>query len=130
GPFDWSINRPKFFDAFHACIVAIASTGNNIILDHVLESQQWHDDILKSLSNHDVFFVGVHCPIEILREREKNRDDQDVGNRYLGEAEYHLRNVHSYGVYDYEIDSSLQSPKESASLVISAWQDRSFITNR
>jgi chloramphenicol 3-O phosphotransferase len=96
GPFDWRFDRPKFFDAFHACIRSIADAGNNIIVDHVIESQKWFEYLASSLIKHDVFFVGIHCPMEVFRKREEKR-----GDRYIGEAEYHLRHVHSYGKYDF-----------------------------
>ncbi len=122
GLFDWAINRPKFFNAFHQCIKAILDTGNNVILDHIIESNEWYEQLKESLVSHDVFFVGVHCPIEILKQREMARSDQHIGNRYLGEAEYHLRHVHRYSNYDFELDTSKQSPAESAKLVLSAWE--------
>ena len=39
GPFDWRLNRPIFFDGFHRCIKALADAGNNLIVDHVIETQ-------------------------------------------------------------------------------------------
>ena len=124
GPFDWSKNRPLFFDAFHGCIKAVADSGNDLILDHIIESEEWFHVLRALLSTHDVFFVGIHCPIEILREREKKREDQNVGHRYLGEAEYHLKHVHTYSAYDYEIDTSKQSVSQSAEMVLLAWEQR------
>ena len=41
GPFDWSKNRPLFFDAFHRCIKAVADSGNDLILDHIIEFEEW-----------------------------------------------------------------------------------------
>ena len=29
--------RPRFFEAFHRCLAAIAEAGNNLIIDHVIE---------------------------------------------------------------------------------------------
>jgi chloramphenicol 3-O phosphotransferase len=63
--------------------------------------------------------VGIYCPIDVLREREQKR-----GDRYIGEAEYHLRHVHSFGHYDFEVDSSAQSPQESAKVILDHWQKR------
>ncbi|MDX1304670.1 chloramphenicol phosphotransferase CPT family protein [Photobacterium sp.] len=124
GSFDWSKHRPLFFDAFHSCIKAVADSGNNLILDHIIESEEWFHYLQELLSNHDVFFVGIHCPIEILREREMKRGDKDIGNRYFGESEYHFKHVHTYSAYDYEIDTSKQSTAKSAEMVLSAWEQR------
>jgi len=124
GLFDWRTNRPKFFNAFHLCIKAILDTENDMILDHIIESTGWCDELREILTGHDVFFVGIHCPVEILREREINRSDRDIGNRFVGEAEYHLKSVHSYAHYDFEIDSSEQSAQQTAKMVLSAWSER------
>lgn len=119
--FDWSINRPKFFSAFHQCVKSILDTGNHVILDHIIESKQWHQELQTLLTNHEVFFVGVHCPLAIIQQREKQRPDRNVGNRYVGEAEYHLQHVHSYAAYDYEIDTSVGTVAENAVNVLKAW---------
>lgn len=119
GLFDWRLNRPKFFDGFQRCIKALADSGNNLIVEHLLEAKEWFAYLQANLSQHDVFFVGVYCPIDVLREREQKR-----GDRYIGEAEYHLRHVHSFGHYDFEVDSSAQSPQESAKVILDHWQKR------
>jgi chloramphenicol 3-O phosphotransferase len=119
GLFDWRVNRPKFFDGFQRCIQALADADNNLIVEHLLETKGWFDYLQANLSQHDMFFVGVHCPLDILRKREQQR-----GDRYIGEAEYHLKHVHSFSQYDYEIDSSAQSPEESAKIILARWQKR------
>jgi len=124
GAFDWKINRPKFFEAFHLCIKAILDAENNIILDHIIESHEWYEEQKVLLSGHDLFFVGVHCPIEVLRQREIEREDSNIGNRYRGEAEYHLKHVHTYSEYDFEINSNEKSVEDTASQVIEAWSKR------
>jgi chloramphenicol 3-O phosphotransferase len=43
----------------------------------------------------------------------------------LGEAEYHLKYVHTYSSYDFELDTSEHPLEESAKLVLSAWGSRS-----
>lgn len=119
-PFDWPTHRPKFFAAFHGFIKAILDAGNHIILDHIIESPQWYAELQLLLSDHEVLYVGLHCPIEELRQREQQRSDRDVGHRYSGEAEYHLRHVHSYSRYDLEIDTHRHSPMQAAQRVINA----------
>ena len=125
GEFDWKINRPKFFNAFHSCIKSILLAGNNIILDHIIESQEWFKELQQELSEFDMFFVGVHCPLHIIQQREEQRSDRHIGNRYLGEAEYHLRHVHTYSPYDFEVDTSKLSIEKTAEKVIKKWKARS-----
>jgi len=122
--FDWKVNRPKFFKAFHACVRSILLADNNIILDHIIESQEWFEDLQRLLDGFDVFFVGIHCPLKIIQHREAQRADKHIGNRYMGEAEYHLRHVHTYSSYDYEVDTSKQSTAELAESILVEWKRR------
>ena len=59
------------------------------------------------------FFVGVHCPLEILEERERNR-----GDRQIGFARWQFDRVHRYGAYDFTLDTSLLSPEQGAEQLI------------
>ena len=120
GPFSWVEMRPRFFEAFHRCLAAIAEAGNNLIVDHVIEFKEWGTQIADLLAPYDVFFVGVHCPLTELASRERER-----GDRYRGEGlEHLLEGVHEHVVYDFEVDTSRHSPEEAARLVASAWAKR------
>ncbi len=120
GPFSWEEMRPRFFEGFHRCLAAIAEAGNNLIIDHVIEFEEWAGLIADLLAPYDVFVVGVHCPVEELAARERER-----GDRYLGEGlEHLLEGVHEHVTYDFEIDTSRSSPTEAARLVVSAWAER------
>ena len=116
GPWAWRTVRPRFFDGFHRCIAALAAAGNALIVEHVLEYQSWLDDCVRLLAPFDVFFVGVHCPVEELERRERER-----GDRTIGEGRGHLEDgVHTWGPYDFEVDTSLRSPEEDARLIAAA----------
>ena len=120
GPFSWVEMRPRFFEAFHRCLAAIAEADNNLIIDHVIESEEWADLIADLLRPYDVFSVGVHCPAGELANRERER-----GDRYQGEGlEHLLEGVHQHVIYDFEVDTSRHSPIEAAQLVASAWARR------
>jgi chloramphenicol 3-O phosphotransferase len=110
--------RPRFFDAFHRCLPAIASAQNNLVIDHIIEFADWMRDLVVLLAPFDVFFVGVHCPLAELERRERER-----GDRMIGEARDHLAVVHSFGPYDYEIDST-DEPSVNAQWIIAAWKRR------
>lgn len=116
----WAARRPAFFDGFHRCIAALAGAGNPLIVEHVLEHASWLEDCVDLLAPYDVFFVGVHCPLEEMERRERMR-----GDRAIGEARSHLLDgVHAWGPYDFEIDTSLRGPGENARLVKEAWLAR------
>jgi chloramphenicol 3-O phosphotransferase len=61
------------------------------------------------LSGYRAYFVGIHCPLEILEERERKR-----GDRQIGFARWQFDYVHRYGDYDFTLDSSRCSPLEGA----------------
>jgi chloramphenicol 3-O phosphotransferase len=116
----WRTIRPRFFAGFHRCIAALATAGNSLIVEHVLEVQSWLDDCVQLLAPFDVFFVGVHCSLEELERRERER-----GDRTLGEGRSHLvEGVHTWGVYDFEVDTSVASPQENAILLKAALANR------
>ncbi len=128
GSFDWSHHRPKFFKAFHYCIESVLKAGNNIILEHIIENKRWHSLLQEILTPYDMFFVGVHCPVATLRKREETR-----GDRSSGEAEFHLKHVHSYAEYDFEIDTSMNTNEINAQLVLDEWvkrEESSFFTTK
>jgi chloramphenicol 3-O phosphotransferase len=118
GEFPWSEMRPHFFDGFHACLPALAEAGNNLIVEHIVETAEWMGRLVRILRPFDVFFVGVHCPLPELERRERER-----GDRPIGDARRDFEIVHTFGEYDFEVDST--NPVErNAGTVISAWKAR------
>jgi chloramphenicol 3-O phosphotransferase len=116
--FLWSDMRPQFFSGFHHSLPALARAGNNLIVEHIVETKEWMQLLLELLSPFDVFFVGVHCPLLELERREVGR-----GNRRIGEARQDFETVHSFGIYDLEIDST-QDLDANVEKVISTWSTR------
>jgi chloramphenicol 3-O phosphotransferase len=98
---------------FHRCIPVLAETGNNLIVDHVLQEDGWLQDCVKRWSGLDVLFVGVKCPLEVLEKREAER-----GDRKPGTARYQYNRVHSHDRYDLELDTSILSGEECADKII------------
>ena len=80
-----------------------------MIVDHVLESEQWLIECATSLRDFEVLFVGVKCPLEELERREHAR-----GDRQIGFARMQSERVHRYGEYDFEIDTHRNTPEECA----------------
>ena len=109
-----SAGREKFFDAFHRSIPVMASAGIDLLVEHIVEEQQWADDLASLLAGLDVFWVGVHAPMEVINAREVQR-----GDRTIGEAAYHLR-THSFCRYDCEVDTT-RPTEEIATEIVNAW---------
>src|SRR5438105_7055322 len=118
GAFAWSDLRPQFFDGFHRCIPALADAGNNLIVEHIVETQAWMHRLLRLLGARDVFFVGVHCPLPELERRERER-----GDRRIGEARADYDTAHTFCEYDFEVHSTVSNDRNVEAL-ITAWKSR------
>ena len=119
GELDWARMRPAVFDGFHRCLPAFAKAGNNLIVDHITEQEQWLADLVELLAPFDVFFVGVHCPLPELERREQYR-----GDRRTGDARRDFHAVHRFTEYDLAIDGT--NPTEGNVVkLITAWRARS-----
>ncbi|MFI0849518.1 chloramphenicol phosphotransferase CPT family protein [Mesorhizobium sp. IMUNJ23232] len=106
--------REKFFDGFHRSIATFAEAGNDLIVEHIVESQAWANQLNTLLAHLDVFWVGVHAPMDELERRELER-----GDRSIGEARYHLK-THGFCRYDLEVDTT-EPVDELAARLAKAW---------
>ena len=93
---------------YHA-VAALATTGNDLILDDVIFDPEVLKEAVSTLHTFNVLFVGVRCPLEIAEYRERER-----GDRMLGLVKSDYERVHSHGIYDFEVDTSVLSPMECA----------------
>ena len=118
GTFSWEEMRPSVFRGIHQCLPALATAGNNIIFDHIIETKAWLHHLISLISELDVFFVGLHCSLPELERREIQR-----GDRRRGEAQLDLQTVHSFTSYDLELNSE-HPLEENAALLIRAWKER------
>jgi len=53
--------------------------------------------------------VGVQCPLDVVEERERSRND-----RTLGQARAQIDKVHTHLTYDLAVDTSLANPATCA----------------
>jgi chloramphenicol 3-O phosphotransferase len=122
GPFAWSSEmRPRFFAGFHHCLPALADTGNDLIVEHVIEFPAWRDELSRLLAHLDVFLVGVHCDLDELDRRERLR-----GDRRIGEGRSHIEDnlIHTFGPYDLEVDTTARVSTTLTKSVLHAWHRR------
>lgn len=103
--------------SMHQAIYAAASSGMNVIADHVLVEAAWLEECARLFAGLPCWFIGVRCPLEVLEAREKSRR-----NRTLGQARRQHELVHAHGIYDFEIDTSLFSAEEGARKVLALVQ--------
>lgn len=119
GEFDWRQLRPAFFAGFQASIVALVNAGNNLIVEHIVESEDHRRSLIRCLNGIDVFFVGLHCPLPELERRERLR-----GDRRIGDAQTDFDTVHAGCVYDLELEST-HDVADNAAMLAQAWLKRS-----
>ncbi len=122
GDFAWPEMREAFFEGFHRCLPALAEAGNNLVVEHIVETDAWMNRLLQLLAPFDVFFVGLHCPLPELERRELLRGDRRIGEARRDHAIVHAL-VRAFGAYDVEIDT-MQPLAENVDKVLGEWQTR------
>ncbi len=105
--------RPRvlwpLLSAFNRSLPNLAACGFPMIVDYVLEAEEWVRECVESLKDYEVLFVGIKCPLAELERREQAR-----GDRQVGFARWQNERVHRFGSYDFEIDTSLNTPEQGA----------------
>jgi len=119
GEFDWAAMRPAFFDGFHRSLPALAAAGNDLIVEHIVETAGWMRLLVELLAPFDVFYVGVRCPPTELERRELARGDRRVGSAREDDA-----TTHGFGEYDVEVLTTDAPPQQLAADVLRAWRAR------
>ena len=98
---------------YHASILAIWKEKISIIIDHVFINPSWKAELHEIFSSDKFFFVGVHCSLENLIARERER-----GDRIIGLAKYQFNRVHTNCCYDCEVNTSKYTPKECVEIIL------------
>lgn len=101
------------FSGMHHAIAAAAQQGSNIIADHVFVEKAWVDECAGLFADMNAYLIGIRCPLAILEQRERQRQD-----RTLGQARAQYDVIHRYTCYDLEVDTSILSPKQCAQRII------------
>ena len=92
-----------------------SDAGKHVIIDAVLLSVQKNDPyaaIQNALAGCPVCLVHVVCPAEVLRRRERERKDRDIG-----QAEGQLSLLYPKDGYDLIIDTHSNTPQECAAQI-------------
>ena len=98
---------------YHRTVAALASAGNNVVMDYPL-SEPWRlADLLEVLEGYDVTLVDVHCAADELERRERARGDRPVG---LASSQ----TVFDHGDRDVTVDTTTASPEDCALEIVTA----------
>ena len=98
GEFVWTEMREAFFNGFERSLIAYVETGNDLIVEYIVETPAWMDRLVALMAGQDVFFIGVHCPLDELERRELAR-----GDRPVGDARRDFHTIHAHCIYDFEV---------------------------
>lgn len=90
-------------------VAAMAGQGSDLVVDDVLMGEGEAEDYRRLLAGHDLRFVGLFAPLEVLEAREKAR-----GDRVIGLARWQFDRVHAGVDYDLTIDTTASTPEDSA----------------
>jgi chloramphenicol 3-O phosphotransferase len=99
---------------YHRVVAALASVGNDVIMDYPL-SEPWRlDDLLDVLEGYDVTLVDVHCSRDELDRRELLRGDRPAG---LARSQAH---VFAHDDRDIVVDTTSRTAEECAVHIVEA----------
>lgn len=101
------------FSGMHHAIAAAAGRGLSVIADHVFVEKAWAEECASLFADRNAYLIGLHCPLEILEQREKHRKD-----RTLGQARTQIDIIHRYVTYDLMLDTSRLTTEECVRQVI------------
>ena len=105
----------RLMNGMRASVAALANTGNNCIVDDVMLTHADQESYLAAQMQGPLYFVGLHAPLDVLERRERDR-----GDRLEGLARWQRDRVHKGIRYDFEIDTSENSPDECALAIAKA----------
>ena len=105
----------RLMNGMRASVAALANTGNNCIVDDVMLTRANQDSYLAAQMQGTLYFVGLHAPVGVLEQRERDR-----GDRLEGLARWQRDRVHQGIRYDFEIDTSQNTPDECALAIAKA----------
>jgi chloramphenicol 3-O phosphotransferase len=99
---------------YHRAMAALASAGNDVIMDYPL-SERWRvADLLETLAGYDVTLVEVRCSPDELDRRERGRADRPIG---LARSQ---AMVYAHGEFDIAVDTTDTGPDECAMTIANA----------
>ena len=112
------------FGALYESIAAHARAGFDVVADvghHEGYSQKLNilRDAARRLAGFDTLFVGVDCPLDVIMAR-RNADPQGLylgGETVPAPVQRWQDAVHTHGVYDLRVDSSVLSAEAGAAAI-------------
>ena len=100
--------------ALSRAIASFADQGFDLIVDGVLPYGHPESiaDALSVFRRHSLCYIGVHCDLDVLEQRESERADRNEGW-----ARRQYQDVHAGAAYDVEVDTTTTGADENAGRV-------------
>lgn len=103
----------RLIQTLHRMVATAADSGWDVVVDHVLLSERWAADAVRTLGRHPMIMVGVRCPLAEVVRRERQRKD-----RTIGQAAAQFGIVHEHVRYDIEVDTAVHRPEACAAIIV------------
>ena len=87
-----------FFISGNMCnkVLEVLEKSHGVIIEHAITSERIYNQLIEILGKYNFIFVHVTCPLDILKNREKERQ-----NRCIGSAEVSYSYLFPKTGYDY-----------------------------
>ena len=106
--------------ASHAYWAACADAGLDQVIDDVWLVPDQPAGLQNALFAANVLWVGVHCPLVVDEQRERER-----GDRIVGTVRGQHALVHTFRTYDVDVDTSVATSRECAEAILTELAARS-----
>jgi len=114
---DTAENEPIWEEAlvnYYNVLKLYSDRGYNVIVDTVLDDEEWLDCIVGLLFDSSVLFVHVTCPKDELTRRELARGDREIGLA-VEQLDYLCPKEQ---IYDVTVDTHANTTEECADKII------------
>jgi chloramphenicol 3-O phosphotransferase len=102
----------RLLAGMRAAVVALLDAGNDVILDEMPVDDTVMPAWRRVLAAYDVWWVALHAPLDVIEQREDERNH----GRHIGNARGH----YGYGMdgeFDLVVDAAALTPDERAAAV-------------
>ena len=105
--------------ASHAYWAACAGAGLDQVIDDVWLVPDQPAGLQDALRAANTLWVGVHCPLALAEQRERER-----GDRIVGTVRGQHALVHTFRKYDVDVDTSVATPQQCAEAILAVLDSR------
>lgn len=96
---------------------SFSDQGQNVLLDGLVYGMEGlenhYEKLMEIFQGYPIYFVHVHCPLDVCRQRNSCRDD-----RWEGQSEEQNRTAEQNISYSLELDTAQMSPAEAVNALL------------